>query len=658
MDHSVIRFLGLPLLGLLVVGCQTAKLAAPDSFIDCPDCPEMVHIPPGSFKMGDLVGDGDLDERPVRDITINYAFAVGKYEVTQAQWFALMGTNPSYKKDGSKPVNSVSWEDARTYIQRLRQKTGRNYRFLTEAEWEYVSRAGTTTKYYWGNEVGQKNASCSKCGNSWDRFDSTPVGYFKPNAFGVYDMHGNVGEWVEDCKVDYVFARTDGSAVTKDIYGDGFCKRVIRGGAWTFSPESMTSSRRRSKLQSTGGYFSVGFRVAMDSTVPPTTSADYKNGLEAYRNEDYVAALKIWKPLAEQGQADAQNGLGAIYSRGGRGVPRDDKKAFRWYRLAAEQGLADAQDSLGNMYASGLFVAQDYVKAVEWLRLAADQGFPRAMLHLGHMHRHGLGVSQGLDESHRIYNANKWYLAAATQGEPVAQAILGAYYLKGGDGSQDETTTSEEALKWYRLSALQGNAHGQYGLGTMYHRGIGVPEDLEEAVKLYRLAAEQGLSFAQGLLGVLHIRGTGVPQDYEAGLKWLTLAAEQGDDISQNALGTLYEQGRGVPQDYKAALKWYTLSAEQNIDRAQCALGRMYENGLGVPQDHKLAVKWYTLSAEQGNAEAQNNLGMMYKQGLGVPQDMEAAMKWLSLAVEQGFDEAKKNLEAIIRENADLIDLS
>jgi formylglycine-generating enzyme required for sulfatase activity len=142
---------------------------------------------------------------------------------------------------GTKPVFNVSWDDAQQYVAWFTQMTGRPYRLLTEAEWEYPARAGTTTAYYWSDGIGKANANCNGCGSQWDNRETSPVGSFKPNAFSLYDMAGNVFQWVEDCYHDnYDDAPADGSAWT-----NGDCSlRVLRGGSWVDSPSSLRVANR------------------------------------------------------------------------------------------------------------------------------------------------------------------------------------------------------------------------------------------------------------------------------------------------------------------------------------------------------------------------------------------------------------------------------
>ncbi|WP_460019908.1 SUMF1/EgtB/PvdO family nonheme iron enzyme [Magnetospira thiophila] len=217
--------------------------------------PEMVVIPSGSFQMGS--NDGDDNEKPVHRVNIGYQFAVGKYEVTQAEWQAVMGSNPSYFKGSNQPVERVSWEDAQTFIEKLNRKTGQRYRLLSESEWEYVARAGTTTTYSWGNSAGSGNANCYDCGSRWDNKETAPVGSFRANPFGVHDMHGNVWEWVQDCKDSYANTPTDGSA----IEGNNSCFRVLRGGSWVSHPWDLRSAIRfRGRPDVRSSY--LGFRLA------------------------------------------------------------------------------------------------------------------------------------------------------------------------------------------------------------------------------------------------------------------------------------------------------------------------------------------------------------------------------------------------------------
>ena len=229
------------------------------TFRDCPECPEMVVVPEGSFLMGSMSG-GD-DERPVHEVTIERAFAVGVYEVTFAEWDACVsgGGCDGHRPDdsgwgrGSRPVVNVSWVDAKAYVRWLSRATGKKYRLPSESEWEYVARAGTTGPYHFGSSLSPSQANFQ-----WNRDGPVPVGSYSANAFGLYDVHGNVSEWVEDCwNRGYVGAPPDGSA-----WMSGNCGlRVLRGGSWSYFPRYLRSAVRN--WYTTGVRINFfGFRVA------------------------------------------------------------------------------------------------------------------------------------------------------------------------------------------------------------------------------------------------------------------------------------------------------------------------------------------------------------------------------------------------------------
>jgi formylglycine-generating enzyme required for sulfatase activity len=229
-------------------------------FKDCETCPEMVVIPAGSFKMGDLSGTGESEEKPVHEVKIGYSFAVGKYEVTQAEWEAVMGKNPSIYKGAQRPVEQVSWEDAKSFVKKLSEQTGKGYRLLSESEWEYVARAGSTTKYPWGDEIDSSKAKYKIKGSEKG---TVPVGSYSANAFGVHDTAGNVSEWVEDCSHDnYKDAPSDGSAWTSGRTAGADClRRVIRGGSWYSEPGDLRSAFRDGSFAALRS-IDYGFRVA------------------------------------------------------------------------------------------------------------------------------------------------------------------------------------------------------------------------------------------------------------------------------------------------------------------------------------------------------------------------------------------------------------
>jgi len=243
------------------------------SFRECAkECPEMIVAPAGDFVMGSPeTEEGRFDaEGPQHKVAISRPFAVSRFDVTSADWDACVsgggcpqvGANAAGR--GNKPVTNVTWDEAKQYAGWLAQLTGQPYRLLTEAEWEYAARAGTTTAYFWGDEVGDGNANCDGCGSEWDKRETSPVGSFKPNAFGLHDMAGNVWQWVQDCyHVDYQGAPTDASAW---ISGD--CGRhVVRGGSWVDGPQFLRSANRL-RFSSVFRIRILGFRVAR-TLLPP-----------------------------------------------------------------------------------------------------------------------------------------------------------------------------------------------------------------------------------------------------------------------------------------------------------------------------------------------------------------------------------------------------
>ena len=240
-----------------------------ERFRDCPTCPELVVVPAGSFLMGSPADEAVRadNEGPQHHVTIGEPLAVGVYEVTFAEWDACVtsgGCGENQPDDegwgrGRQPVMNVSWEAAQAYVAWLSRETGKAYRLLSEAEWEYVARAGSTTRYWWGDEIGENRANCEGCGSQWDDEQSAPVGSFEPNGFGLYDVHGNVHEWVQDCwNENYTGAPNDGSALKT-----GDCsERVLRGGSWGYGGPWYLRSALRGWMPTAFWNRYIGFRIA------------------------------------------------------------------------------------------------------------------------------------------------------------------------------------------------------------------------------------------------------------------------------------------------------------------------------------------------------------------------------------------------------------
>lgn len=212
---------------------------------------ELAAVPAGSFQMG--AANGDANEQPVHQVTFAHGFYMGRYEVTQAQWQKVMGNNPSnFSSCGENcPVEQVSWDDAQEFIKKLNaQNDGYQYRLPSEAEWEYACRAGTT-----GDYAGDPNSMAWYTSNA--EYKTHPVGQKQANAWGLYDMHGNVSEWVMDFEYNnYDGAPTDGSARTKGVSDN----RMERGGSWRLDDKHLRSAQR-SDAASDYRWKDIGFRL-------------------------------------------------------------------------------------------------------------------------------------------------------------------------------------------------------------------------------------------------------------------------------------------------------------------------------------------------------------------------------------------------------------
>jgi formylglycine-generating enzyme required for sulfatase activity len=271
----------------LAVGVATAQ--SPGSTLhDCPTCPDLVVIPPGEFVMGSPKSEsGHTDEKPQHTVRIARPLGVSRTEVTFEQWdvCTAAGRCPQAADDGygrgSYPAINVSWKDAQAYVAWLSESTGKRYRLLSESEWEYAARAGTTTPWFWGPEedsYGNRKAcdyanthdesgkeahpmyvwSEHRCADGYA--ENAPTAKYKPNPFGLHDMLGNVREWVQDCHIEgYEGAPADGSA--RDASP---CEaRVVRGGAWVDGPSTSRSAYRYAEKEDFRNY-QVGFRVARE----------------------------------------------------------------------------------------------------------------------------------------------------------------------------------------------------------------------------------------------------------------------------------------------------------------------------------------------------------------------------------------------------------
>jgi len=257
----------------LRMGSERRCLRYKEVFKDCPDCPEMVVVRAGQLVQGSPPSEvgRSINEGPQHQVTINAYFAVARYETTFEEWDACVaaggcGDTPSDKGWGRPrhPVVGVSWLDAQQYVAWLCKRTGLGYRLLTEAEWEYAARGGTTTAFSTGDTITGDDANFDARytygeGHKGEyRKRATRVGTFKPNGFGLYDMHGNVWEWVQDCwHKDYADLAQAG---TVSRYKCNERARVLRGGSWVDTARNLRSSHRNRNVPEYR-HPTVGFRV-------------------------------------------------------------------------------------------------------------------------------------------------------------------------------------------------------------------------------------------------------------------------------------------------------------------------------------------------------------------------------------------------------------
>jgi formylglycine-generating enzyme required for sulfatase activity len=289
--------------GVVLAACTTGSPPAGTRFRDCPDCPELAVVPPGTFRMGATGGEEGRPEGPERQVTIRHRFAAGLTEVTQEQFSAFVAatrrdmpggcqvwngstwvaaadadwTNPGYGRlpYADEPVACVTWRDARDYAAWLAARTGQPYRLLSEAEWEYVARAGSTGPYPWTAPAAAcasanvyDAAGAARNAFDWEPFPCTdgfgqaaPVASFAANRFGLHDVLGNVWEWTADCHVaPYPPEPADGRPVT--VAGD-CARRSVRGGSWITRPGRQTVTFRGRDPED-ARYSFFGFRVARD----------------------------------------------------------------------------------------------------------------------------------------------------------------------------------------------------------------------------------------------------------------------------------------------------------------------------------------------------------------------------------------------------------
>jgi formylglycine-generating enzyme required for sulfatase activity/TPR repeat protein len=355
-----------------------------ESFRDCPDCPEMMVVPEGEFMMGSSEDELLNWERPMHHVSVHQPFAIGKYEVTRRQysefmkatgrtsggcWFVDRESNehkednvrnwrwPGYTQTEDDPVVCVSQEDTKAYTEWLSRETGHAYRLPSEAEWEYAARAGTTTEYYWGNDV---NESC-RYGNFYDKsgYDvgedipllssllmsdcndgyvrTSPVGTYMANGFGLHDILGNVAEWVEDCWNESYF----GAPSDTNVWTTGDCRvRILRGGSWGVLSGADSTTRRPFAIEESSSTF--GFRIAR--TLLPQSGSTQNDSTIARLSEPDFTVMPLNRQMSATKNAIVRSGPGTSHDRltslssGDHVDVTGNTKDGEWYRVALAEG--------------------------------------------------------------------------------------------------------------------------------------------------------------------------------------------------------------------------------------------------------------------------------------------------------------------------------
>ena len=361
-------------------------------------------------------------------------------------------------------------------------------------------------------------------------------------------------------------------------------------------------------------------------TFSSPTYADFASGNAAAERGDFEKALEIWMPLAKNGDAKSQNGLGLIY----RFFQKDFDKAILWLKLSSEQGYVEAQYNLGELF----FEVDDKPKGIKWFRSAAENGHALSQVVLGSLYLNGTGLEKNNTK------AVMWFRAAAEKGHFLGQHWLAQMHFKGMGTNLDKS----EAARLFKLAAEQGHVASQDNLAYIYKTGDGLPQNYQSAIYWFTEAAKLGFASAQNHLALMFENGEGVEKDSAEAIRLYTMSAKQGLDVAQTNLGLSYRDGTGVKKNLNEAKKWFRKAAGQGYADGQFFLGlALLDNG-EVSKTQGEAFEWLLLAAEQGLADAQAIVGEMYYKGLGVPKDDQAAFTWLKLAAEKDIPIAQTNL--------------
>lgn len=629
---------------------------------------ELVYCPPGTFMMGSPASEeGRSEDETQHQVTLTRGFWIGKYEVTQEQWESVMGNNPSKgKRRICNPVECVSWYDCREFC----HKVGGGCRIPTEAEWEYACRAGAVNAFAGtGNPIDMREKeSC----------EHQKVGQKMPNAWGIYDMHGNVEEWCFDCYGDY------SKGLVLDPIGavpQGYSPRVLRGGCNGFADCICRSASRMEKDPNFKNEI-AGLRIACvdgspildpnfianqnlkDCDIPSQVyklgdACDFGN--PSFVDKKGIVSTDIAKYFDQfRGDMVYRYSLEKI----------EIKDGFQLVRLSSateesktivevsdvyvylESSTADGSDAIMRnifytlKYGATCAYDKEIVAAssnIRWKGLGRDQLFKEMQnvfltTYLSAIHE-GTG-SFGIQwkDSGSTFYALKYCIRKQIGADKIIVMSL----THSNSLIQDEMFGSKRC-------ELKVSAEAEFERGRCFAKGDGVNKDMHEAVKWYRKAAERGYAPAQFSLGCCYHSGHGVDKNSAEAVKWIRKAAEQGIAVAQSYLAICYEQGDGVSMDKQESLKWYRKAADGGHAHSQYILGLCYWSGDGLIQNSIEAEKWLVKAAEQGHAEAQYTLGKFYGLSDGGPRNTTEAIKWLRKASNQGHKGAKVLLDILVK---------
>jgi TPR repeat protein len=337
----------------------------------------------------------------------------------------------------------------------------------------------------------------------------------------------------------------------------------------------------------------------------PALAARFEDGVAAYQRNDFAAALKFWQPLADAGNAEAQDRIGLLYANG-QGVTKDEAKAVEWYRKAADQGNADAELNISAYYLRGYGPLPRNVQiALVWLQKSAAQNSADAEFKLGFLY-----LSPPYEISRDPEKAAAWFRKAADQGYQVAEMELGQLYAQGFGVKQDK----EQALFWLRKASDQGGLLGPMAkqlTSILQNNPAAMPPvvpsarlspTILSAMANIRRDAERGDATSQRALGDFYaIRGfAGSTDDAQQAMAWWRKAADQGNTQAMNKLGVAYLLGKFVPRDAEQSASWVRRAAETDDPIGELQLGMDYAIGNGVPHDRDQAVFWLRKAEAHG----------------------------------------------------------